>query len=36
VLNNYRKRGIYDIVVIDVLKEDVEGKSLDEVKHIIA
>ena len=26
VLNNYRKRGIYDIVVIDVLKEDVEGK----------
>lgn len=36
VLNNYRKRGIYDIVVIDVLKEDVEGKSLDEVKRIIA
>jgi hypothetical protein len=36
VLNNYRKRGIYDIVVIDVLKEDAEGKSLDEVKHIIA
>lgn len=35
VLNNYRKRGIYDIVVIDVLKEDVEGKSLDEVKRII-
>lgn len=36
VLNNYKKRGIYDIVVIDVLKEDVEGKSLDEVKRIIA
>lgn len=36
VLNNYRKRGIYDIVVIDVLKEDVEGKSLDDVKRIIA
>lgn len=35
VLNNYRKRNIYDIVVIDVLKEDVEGKSLDEVKRII-
>lgn len=35
VLNNYRKRGIYDIVVIDVLKENVEGKSLDEVKRII-
>jgi len=35
VLNNYRKRGIYDIVVIDVLNEDVEGKSLDEVKRII-
>lgn len=36
VLNNYRKRGIYDIVVMDVLKEDVAGKSLDEVKRIIA
>nr|DAH14038.1 MAG TPA: hypothetical protein [Caudoviricetes sp.]DAJ58815.1 MAG TPA: hypothetical protein [Caudoviricetes sp.] len=36
VLNNYRKRGIYDIVVIDVLKEDIEGKSLDDVKRIIA
>lgn len=35
VLDNYRKRGIYDIVVMDVLKEDVAGKSLDEVKQII-
>lgn len=35
VLDNYRKRGIYDIVVIDILKEDVAGKSLDEVKRII-
>ena len=35
VLDNYRKRGIYDIVVMDILKEDVAGKSLDEVKQII-